>query len=178
VSQTLRVKVMAGCLNQGHSVRHASADWRLTNEDWLGEGISSGDEAFTRIYIRYADPVTGEEGVVHAEKKVDNFPLLERIVPRQPPGASLTKAEAQQLADEAAAVLAGPPISRYWARIEADRPLAYRDGNTRPARLIQPRDSVAISLHPGEVFYVFDVTSEADGTRVVSLAGRQREHGG
>jgi hypothetical protein len=151
-------------------VRQASSDWRLTNEDWLGgDGISSGDEAFTRIYIRYADPVTGEEGVVHAEKKVENFPLLERIVPRQPPGAPLTKAEAQQLADEAAAVLGGVPISRYWVRIEADRPLWYRDGNPRPARLIQPRDSVEISLHADEVFYVFDVTPN-DGTIVVSLA--------
>ncbi|HTU79992.1 MAG TPA: hypothetical protein VMF09_14655 [Solirubrobacteraceae bacterium] len=152
-------------------MRDASGDWRLTNEDLLGgEGISSGDEAFTRIYIRYADPVTGEESVVHAEKNVENLPLLERIVPRQPPGAPLTKADAQELADEAAAVLAGIPISRYWVRIEADRPLAYRDGNMRPARLIQPRDSVAMSLHPGEVFYVFDVTAEADGTMAVSLA--------
>jgi hypothetical protein len=152
-------------------VRHTSCDWRLTSEDCVsGEGISSGEEAFTKIYIRYADPVTGEQGVVHAEKDVDNYPLLERIVPRQPPGAPLNKAEAQDLADEAAAVLGGIPINRYWVKIEADRPLEYRDRSKRPARLMRPRDSVATSLHPGKVFYVFAVAAETDGTVLVSLA--------
>jgi hypothetical protein len=147
------------------------SDWRLTPEDCVsGDGISSGEEAFTRIYIRYEDPVTREQGVARAEKQVEGFPLLERIVPRELPGAPLTKTEAQDLAEEAAAVLGGVPITRHWVKIEAERQLEYRDGSKRRASLIQPRDSVAISLFPDEVFSVFGVTREADGTVLVSLA--------
>jgi hypothetical protein len=38
------------------------------------------------------------------------------------------------------------------------------------ARLIQSRDSVAVSFHAGELFYVFGVTAESDGTVLLILA--------
>lgn len=149
-----------------------STDWRLAREDCIRwQGSSSAEEAFTRIYIRYADPTTGEEGVVHAEKAVDEgFPLLERIVPKDAPGAPLTRREAQQLADEAVSVLGGVPIQRYWVTIEAGKLIEHRDAVRRPANQMQPRDSVSTAFLRKTVLYVSGVTTLADGELLINLA--------
>ena len=146
--------------------------WHLRAEECLkANGIESGHEAFTRLYIRYADPISGEEGVVRADNQVAGYPLLERIVPRTPPGVPLTKTEAQELADEAAAVLGGKPVARHWVQIASDRALICSDGRKRPAKLIEAGDRIiATLLLEQETLYVFGVTNESDGTVLVSLS--------
>lgn len=109
--------------------------------------------------------------MVRAENQVDGYPLLERIVPRTPPGAPLSQAEAQELADEAGAVLGGKPVGRHWVRIAGDRPLNCSDGGKRPARLIEPGDRIMATLMlQQETLYVFGITNEPEGTVLLSLS--------
>lgn len=148
-------------------------EWKLSTEDCLeSSGFDSAEGMFTRLVIRYLDPETGEEGWVEAVKQ-DGYPLTERAVPRDGPAAPLSRAEAQELADDAAAVLGGKPDRRRWVTIVADRQLDCSDGERRPASLIEAGDRIAATLILGpESLYVFAVVNEADDALLLGLSDR------
>ena len=152
-------------------------DWHMSEDDCL-EAQSHGSALgmFTRLHIRYADPTTGEEGMALGVNQPKDYPAFDKLVPEPPkPAARLTQADAWALAEQAAAVLGGKPVDRWWLQVAPDRLLECSDGVQRPANLLADSDCVmwktVLSKHVKR-FHVIDVKAGSDAIHL-SLSDRE-----
>jgi hypothetical protein len=137
-----------------------AADWSIEGKDCRSwRSLTGMDGMFTRIYVVYTDSGNGTKQMAQADAgdSAAKYRLLEKMVKAQ---RAMTREEADALARRAADVLGGDPVERYWATIDADRPLKHRSGAERPAREISVGDTVS-SLDPHTLLHVFDVAHDA-----------------
>jgi hypothetical protein len=145
-----------------------ATDWVIRQTDLIElRGLSTGEGAFTKIYVLFTDAETGQQCEAHAEKGVQEVGLLERVVRVADP---IGCKAAQAIANEAVAVLGGPPTRRYWVTVKLTQQLSRGEGQVGQAGEINRGDTVILEHGRPERLHVFDVTRDtSEGTVLVML---------
>jgi hypothetical protein len=145
------------------------ADWTINQEDLIKlEGRSTVSDTFTRIYVTYTDASDGSQREAHADAPESGLGLLEEVVHASRP---MTSDAAQALADEAASVLGGTPLRRYWVTIDGTQLLQHTTGTKRPAREIVQGDTARVPFQrKDDPLHVFDAREDEEGVVHLALA--------
>lgn len=149
------------------------ADWRIEQRNIVDfRGQTTMEEACTKAIVFYTDAHTGEKEAVEATHAAGaaKYGVWERMAKVVPP---LTRADAQQLANEMAEVLGGDPPSRFWVKVRADQELQHGDDGARRAADVKEGDSVVIFVHEHAPLLVDAITPDREsGTVLLHLADR------
>lgn len=153
-------------------------DWKLEQDDFsiAWTGSMNGDQTLTNLILVYIDAEDGVERTIEAPvlSEIERLGLHERLVRARQP---MTTTEAATLADKAATVLGGLPPWRATGTLWADRMIAHRSGERRPATKIKVGDTLTVTptSQPGPLtVFAADVTGDG---RVVEIIASDHDLG-